>query len=734
MLMLSFTAAAAAGLVLAGPRPTAAPAAALSGRVVSAAAAPLRDVRIVVLEAHRSTTTDPEGRYRIAGVPTGTYRISFSAIGYRPEVRRITMGSSDLTLDVTMVESVMELAPLQVTASPSATTALTSPQPVSVLAGDQLEMAPRTSLGAQLESQPGVRNFSTGVGIGKPVIRGLSSNRVLILADGQRLETSQWGDEHGPNIETADADRIEVIRGPASVLYGSDALGGVINVIPPLLPDASGGPAILRGRLSGAYSTNNRAPDGSMSIEGATGQFGFRAAASGRTSGDVRTPAGILANSGNRAGGGSLALGSRGGWGSFTLNYDGRAERVEIHEDPAEEPDFTGFQRIDEHRLRGTLGLPVGRSRLEIQGGFERNRRREFEESGATEVALGLLSRTLTSDVHLHHASGPLVGSVGVSGLRTDFSKFGEETLVPASTTSNLGVFAFEQVEAGRWNVSVGARFDHRRLTADADDALGIVDQQRTWRSVTGNLGVLYRVTDRASVVLNLGRGFRAPSSFELFANGVHEGTARFERGNSALANETSLNADLGLRAQTASASLDIGGFVNRVDNYIFPDPTAEIDPESGFQIFDYTQGDARLVGFEAAAEAHLSRLVHVKATADYVRGQNLATNRPLPFIPPFRVGYELRLEGDDWGSLRAPHFSIGGETNSRQTRLDPEDIGPAGYTLVHLGGGVGLGDVQLEVDVRNLFDKAYANFLSRYKRYALDPGRNLTVRVSTRW
>jgi len=709
-------------------------AAVLSGRV-SSASGPLAEVRVTVLEAHRSTTTDAEGRYRIGALPSGSYQVSLSAIGYRPEVRRIKVAASDLTLDVTMVESVMELTPLQVTASPAATSPLTSPQPVSVLAGDHLEMAPRTSLGAQLEGQPGLRNYSTGAGIGKPVIRGLSSNRVLVLADGQRLETSQWGDEHGPNLETADVDRIEVIRGPASVLYGSDALGGVINVVAPPLPDAGSGPGLIRGRLSGSYSTNSRSPDGLLSVEGASGQFGFRASASGRTSGDIRTPDGILANSGNRAAGGSLALGSRGGWGSFTLQYAGRDERVEVHEDPAEEPDFTGFQRIDEHRLRGTLGVPVGRARLEVEAGFERNRRREFEEAGATEVALGLLSRTLTSDVHLHHTTGPLVGTVGISGLRTSFAKFGEETLVPASTTSSLGLFAFEQAETGRWNLSVGARLDARRLDAEADDVLGIAAQRRNWQSVTGNLGVLYRATDRASVVLNLGRGFRAPSSFELFANGVHEGTARFERGNPLLANETSLNVDLGFRVQSASASLDLGAFVNRVDNYMYPNPTAEFDPESGFQIFEYSQGDARLAGFEAAVEAHLSRVIHVKSTADYVRGQNLTTDQPLPFVPPFRVSYELRLEGSDLGSLRDPHLFLGGETTARQTKLDPEDVGPAGYTLVHVGGGVGLGrDVQLEINVRNLFDQEYASFLSRYKRYALDPGRNLTVRITTRW
>jgi iron complex outermembrane receptor protein len=713
--------------------------AALIGRVVSTEGAPLRDARVVVPEAHRSTTTNDEGRYRIADLPSGSYPVSFALIGYQPAVRRVTIGAVDVTLDVTLTPAVLELAPLQVTASPVATTALASPQPVSVLSGDELQVSPRSSLGAQLEGQPGLRNLSTGVGIGKPVIRGLTSNRVLVLVNGQRLENAQWGDEHGPNLETADVDRIEIIRGPASVLYGSDALGGVINVIPPLLPDAGGGPARFRARMSTAYGTNNQALDGVLTLEGASGPVGFRVSASGRTSDDVKTPEGLLANSGNRAVAGSLSLGSRGRWGSFTLEYAGRDERVEIHEDPAEEPDFTGFQRIGEHRFRGTLSLSAGSgSRLEILTGFERNRRREFEEAGATDVALGLLSRTLTGDLHLHHALGRLAGTVGLSALRTTFDKFGEETLIPASATNGLGVFFFEQAEAGRWNLSFGARFDHRRLTAEADDDLGITDQRRTWNSVTGNVGALYRATDRVALVLNLGRGFRAPSSFELFSNGVHEGTARFERGSATLEDETSLNGDLALRVQTGNLSAEIGGFVNRVENYIYPDPTGAFDPESGLQIFDYTQGDARLIGFEAAAQAHLSRVVHVKASADYVRGANLTTDQPLPFIPPLRLTYELRLEGADRGVIREPHVSLGGESNLRQTRLDPDDFGPPGYTLIHLGAGLGLatraGEFHVDVDVRNLFDKAYAGFLSRYKLYALDQGRNLTVRVSTRW
>ena len=282
---------------LAGP----APAGTITGRVTDSAGPPLAAVRIEVVEMNRPTVTAENGAYRLVNLPTGSYAITFTAIGYRPAVRRVTVADGDLVLDVVLVRSVVEIAPIQVTASPLATTSLTSPQPVSVLSGEDLRLGQRASLGAMLETQAGVRNFSTGSGIGKPVIRGLSSNRVLVLADGQRLENQQWGDEHGPNLETADAGRIEVIRGPASVLYGSDALGGVINVIPRPLPDASGRAGFMRSGLNIGYNSNNREPEGSLFLEGASGGFGFRASGSGRRSDDVRTPGGLLSNSANES-------------------------------------------------------------------------------------------------------------------------------------------------------------------------------------------------------------------------------------------------------------------------------------------------------------------------------------------------------------------------------------------------------------------------------------------------
>ena len=715
----------------------------LSGRVTTSTGAPVADVQVSLSELRRSTTTDSTGHYAIADVPAGSYSVTFQRIGYAPAVRRVISSGGDVTADVTMRESVVELTGIQVTASANATSALNSPQPTSVVAGDELRESQSPSLGETLEGVAGVHSLSTGVGIGKPVIRGLTSNRVLVLDDGQRLETQQWGDEHSPNIETATAERIEVIRGPASVLYGSDALGGVINVVQKDLPDATGVPAFARGTLSAAYGTGNGLKDGAIDVEGGSGSLGFRGSLSGRGSDDVHTPDYVLWNSGNRAAGGSATLGTRGSWGSLAGTFSQRSERIQLTDD---DPAATPTQRMATSHGRVDLAVPLGAARLEVSTGYERSRRREFADKTTSTVGLGLLSQTFLADVHYHHAAvGPFSGLLGFSGVRNTFDKFGEETLIPRSRGHDLGLYAFEQTEGRRVNLSFGARFDNRRLDVDADTVLGNPARAHTWNSATGNLGLLFHLSEPIALVVNVGRGFRAPSSFDLYSNGVHEGTVAFERGNPNLKTETSVNTDVALRVQSSRLTLEVGTFLNLIQDYIYTVPTGTVDSASGFQIYDVTQGNARLTGFEGALQWHPTAYLHLQGTADYVRGQNTSTSLPLPSMPPFRATWMARLERG-----QRAYLSIGGEMNARQTRLDPAErqfygdaFGGAGYqsrpyTLVNFGAGAGwsVGSHAFLVDLslRNAFNTRYADYLSRIKTKVLDPGmgRSLVARITT--
>jgi iron complex outermembrane receptor protein len=311
------------------------------------------------------------------------------------------------------------------------------------------------------------------------------------------------------------------------------------------------------------------------------------------------------------------------------------------------------------------------------------------------------------------------------------------------------GIYAFEQADIGRWRLSAGARYDYRHLDVDQDDELGVAAQTRSYNSLSGNLGVLYRLTEPLALVLNVGRGFRAPNSFELFANGVHEGTVAFERGDPALKNETSVNTDLALRIQAPKVTAEIGGFANFIHNYIFSIPTGATDPESGFEIFNFTQGNARLLGFESSLQYHPVRYLHLQLGADYTNGQNTSANEPLPNIPPFRATYTVRLEPTGRGVLQSPYLSFGGETNAKQTRLNPADaeffadafegagFQSAGYTLANAGAGFTLNTgerpIQFDFSVHNLFNQSYADFLSRIKTNAPLPGigRNFVAKVT---
>lgn len=636
------------------------------------------------------------------------------------------------------------LPPVQVTATPVATTTLRSTLPATVVGGAALRTTQGASLGETLQGTPGLRSISMTTGIGKPVIRGLHSQRVVTLADGHRVDGQQWGLDHAPGVETAAADRIEVIKGPASVLHGSEAMGGVINVIPrPLFDAGTGGTPRTERQLATSWNSNLRQPDVTLLLQGGQQRLAWRTALTGRQSGDIRTPQGALGNTGNRAGAGELTLGWAGGATTAQGTVTRRDERIEILDDPVEAPGFTGFQRITTDRAALRVERAGPRGQLELRAGMERNWRREFESVDDTaDPVLGLLAHQGTARLAFTHAPrGGWRGTVGVSALRGRFAKRGRETLIPSNRQDAVGVFAFEQRDAGRLSLSVGVRHDLQWLATDGDAELALPAQRRRFGATTGSLGASWLLRDGVAVAATLGRGFRAPTAQELWANGFHEGSRAFERGNPAVGVETSRNADLGLRVERASARGEVSVYRNTVRGFLYLRPFG-----SGGLRFDslaVVQGDALLTGFEAAGEWRPGRRVTLQAGADYVRGTNTATRDPLLFIPPLRgtggarvEARRLRLPGGL--TLQRPYAGATVEAHRRQRRIEARDVAPPGYALAHLAAG-GVVAVRgrpavVDLSVRNLFNTTYRDHMSRYKEFAAAMGRAVVVRVTVGW
>ncbi|HET7296752.1 MAG TPA: TonB-dependent receptor [Gemmatimonadales bacterium] len=718
----------------------------LSGRVVDRDGHAVPGATVLVAELHRVALTGSDGRFRLADMPAGRYAVTVRGLGYAPIAREVTI-AGPTTLDVTLARTSVWVEPVTVTATRAPLDAGAAPLPTAALSEDRLRREQSVSLAHTLAQLPGVNALATGQQIGKPVIRGLSGPRVLVLEDGSRLEDYSWSDEDGPSVDARLAQRVEVIRGPASVLYGSDALGGVVNVIPEELPDANRGPKMVRTGFELSGASNNTELDGAARVEGAAGTWGWRLVGIGRFGSSLHTPAGELDNTGFSALSGEAALGTRGARGSTTLRlarYGGEFKLLEAG-GPASGETGGPERKLSDNRVQLVGDYLLSGVRLETKAQWQRHSLIEVSDTGVSPggeplegTAFDLLLNTFSFDVLAHHTAGARVtGTLGVSGLAQSNDTRGRIPLVPDARVRTGAVFAFEQAALGRVSLLAGARLDVRRLTADSNTTLGLSSQTRDYTAFAGNVGLVYRA-GAAALTANLGRAWRAPTLFELFSNGPHLGEARYEIGDPALQPEAGTNLDLALRWQRGRVRAELAGYRNAIGRFVYITPTdsfVHVTPTDSLRVYRYQHADARLLGGEASLEMAVSAPLTIRARADAVRGTNQATREPLPLIPPARGAVGAELHGDGLGWADRAYVGAEVEVATRQTRLNPLDIATGGYALLNVSTGIErplLGrDAHIDLAVRNATNVSYRSFLSRYKEFALDPGRNITVRVS---
>lgn len=770
-----------AALALLSPSPQAQtsgapPPATLSGGVRDAASGdPLPGAAVRVLS--RGAATDADGRFSISGLPADTAAVTVTFVGYETWRETVDLRRA-APLDVALVPSEDVLGEVEVSADAAQEALGRGARPVEVLEGRALDEARGQTLGETLESLNGVTTLSTGPSIAKPVVRGLHSDRVLILENGVRQEGQQWGGEHAPEIDPFAAGRIEVVKGAAGVEYGAGAIGGVVRLEDEDLPTEPG----LGGRLSLQAFSNSGQGAGSLLLEDAPRAlpgFAWRVQGSARRAGDARTPDYVLRNSAYAEASGHVTLGYRRGplevdghvrrfateLGIYKGSHFGNARNLEaIIERGGPDPSWDyGFsydieapKQVVTHDVASVHGHTTfgGGHHVDAQVAVQRNRRQEFDAHRPYSDSLAALGARPSFDLMLLTQSVDLKVEPKLSdrarltvGLqaRTQLNENGETGfLVPNFRAYDGGLFAHGSVAAGPGlTLDAGLRLDARTQRAYPYDyqARAYDDVRRTFVGGAAVVGALYAPGGAWSLGATVGSAWRPPNVSELYAYGVHHGTAQFEIGDPALGVERSLDVSATVRHESAVASAEVSGYVNHVFDYIYaleqPEPTVTI--RGTFPTYATTHTDARLAGVDAQVELRPLGWLDLGARASLLRADNLDLDGPLYGVPSNRYGGHVRAAAPRLLGLADAFAEVDVERVARQDRVQPGAYlaapYPPGYTLVglRLGGTLGWAGAPLRVQlgVDNLFDVRYRDALSRFRYFADEPGRNVTLRVA---
>ncbi len=721
----------------------------LHGKITDASnGEPVFSANIYFPKLEKGAVSDLDGSFTIKNLPDGNYEILISSIGYTTLSREITLPSEEL--EITLEPSAVEMEEIIIS------TPFHQLQSENVMKVDrenvsQLEKRGALSLSDGITQMAGVESLTTGVGIGKPVIRGLSSNRVLVYTQGVRLENQQYGDEHGLGISSKGIGSVEVIKGPASLLYGSDAIGGVLY----LNPEPYAVPDLTSAQIETDFFSNTLGFQGSAMAKTSGEKFKFLARGSYAAHSDYKTGNGDrVTNTRFNEKDLKTGIGFQNAKYKADFRYNYNNSEIGIPEEigiqSTEKEPLLPYQNIDNHILSLDNRLYFKNSSLDAKLGYQYNNRQEFEEHDhAIERASVTSSEEPSLEMHLKTFNYnikynlPELGNfqtiVGVQGMNQDNSNFGEEVLIPDATTKDFGIFGTAHFHLTDWDFQGGLRYDLRNIKTEIHGNNGDSDYfapiDRSFSSINTALGAKYQYDKRLIARLNFATGFRAPNLSELTSNGTHSGANRYEIGNPDLENEQNLQADLALEWRGKHFEAYINGFHNSVSNYIYINPTGQIRDENA--VFQYVQNDAKLYGGEIGIHLHPHPLdwLHLESSFETVTGK-LNNGDYLPLIPANSITNTFRVEFVKGEFLKDKFAFI-----SLKNIFDKENVGQfethtGGYGLLNAGLGtqidLGKNELSFNISANNLLDRNYISHLSRLKADDIQNiGRNVKLSVS---
>ncbi len=751
---------------------------------------PLQGVSVYISDVRSGTSTNAKGEFIIISLQEGSHLVEFSHVGYSTIAVQINI-QGDTKKDMVLSPSVVENNAVIVTGVSRASQLKKVPFQVAVMRKEELQQTASTNIIDAVTRKAGVSSIATGPAISKPVIRGLGYNRVLTINDGVRQEGQQWGDEHGIEIDEASVNKIEILKGPASLVYGSDAMAGVINIITNI-PVATN---TIKANVGSNYQTNNRLRSLYGNVAGNINGFNWNVYGTIKAAADYKNKYdGNVLNSKfyeQNAGG---YIGYNGNWGFSHLllsNFNLKAGLTEGERDSsgrfvktlgsgdvvaATEDDFektiplVPYQHIRHFKIATDNNFKTGSNNLTLNMAYQRNRREEFGDA-ANPLQQGLFfdleTKTLAAQFHLKENNG-WKPSIGISGMNQKNTNRGLEQLIPNYLLNDAGVFVFTEKDMGKLTISGGARFDNRNIKIknllDENGAVKGNGFDKQFSNFSGSTGAAYEVNKNVNLKLNIARAFRAPGIPELASNGAHEGTIRYEYGDANIKSEVSTQADASIDLNSTHVSLNLAGYLNFFNNFIFyrkleaatgGDSTVNVNGQN-LAAFKFDQRKASLAGIEATLDIHPHPIdwLHFQNTFSFVAGrfkEQIEGTKNLPFIPAPKLLTELRGDFKKTGK-HLHNFYVKAEldNNFKQSNAFTAyhtETATKGFTLFNAGVGAdvlkrnGKTLFNINFGANNITNAAYQNHLSRLKYAAqnittgrfgvYNMGRNFSIKIN---
>ena len=717
----------------------------LNGKVIDKTAnTAIPYATIYLPELETGTTTNNNGEFSL-NLSKGTFKIVVSYVGYQTQSLTISIPRED-ELIIALSESVMEMEEV-IISTPFHKLQSENVMKVEQKRIQELKASGAVNLAEGITSIAGVESVSTGNSIGKPVIRGLSSNRVLVYTQGIRLENQQYGDEHGLGINDAGLESVEVIKGPASLLYGSDALGGVLYLNPERFANMNASSA----DASINYFSNTKGYSTNAGYKASSNGFKFLFRGSLTEHSDYDTKDYRVTNTRYReqdfkAGFGYQASNFKTEF-RYNLNNSKLGLPEEIGIQSTNKAPLLPYQNIDNHIFSSKSTLFFEKSSLDVTLGYIYNNRKEFEEEHhhgeddhedegdheedeheELEAALNMKLKTFSYDIKYNFPKlGRFETIVGVQGMNQTNSNYGEEVLIPDATTNDFGILATSHIHFDKVDVQLGARYDNRTI-----DINNLTD--KNFNSFNGALGVKMDIFNKVTARLNLASGFRAPNLAELASDGTHEGTNRYEIGNLDLKNEQNFQVDFALEYKNEHIEVFANAFYNTINDYIFLNPNGEFIDED--PVYIYEQENANLYGGEFGFHLHPHPIhwLHVESSFETVTGK-LDNDDYLPLIPANSLTNTIRVEFDS-KAIENSYAFIKLRSTFAQNNVNSVETESDAYNLLSAGIGGSLNvfnkDLAITLSATNLLNTKYIHHLSRLKPDGIfNMGRNFNVGIT---